>query len=94
MESTGALNEDFNLSTAESTTVLELAEMIWRKCHGDDRPFAVVSDEPVRARRAEAGPGRQQGPRASWASRPRPPSTTMLDVVIPWMRKAMADGII
>ena len=31
-----ALNEDFNLSTAESTTVLELAELIWRKIHGAD----------------------------------------------------------
>ncbi|HEY7154161.1 MAG TPA: NAD(P)-dependent oxidoreductase, partial [Gemmataceae bacterium] len=26
-----AVNEDFNLSTAESTTVLQLAEMIWKK---------------------------------------------------------------
>src|SRR4029079_9950632 len=46
MESPEALNNDFNLSTAESTTVLELAEMIWHKCHGDGRPFSVVSDTP------------------------------------------------
>ncbi len=37
-------NEDFNLSTAESTTVLELAEMIWRKINGPSVPFRVVSD--------------------------------------------------
>ncbi|MGC1185399.1 MAG: NAD-dependent epimerase/dehydratase family protein, partial [Candidatus Dormiibacterota bacterium] len=30
MEHPAALNEDFNFSTVESTTVLELAELIWR----------------------------------------------------------------
>ncbi len=39
MESPAAIDEDFNLSTAASTTVLELAETIWRKVNGPDRPF-------------------------------------------------------
>jgi nucleoside-diphosphate-sugar epimerase len=39
-----ALNEDFNLSTAQSTTVVELAELIWKKVNGPDRPFSYVSD--------------------------------------------------
>src|ERR1700677_3989101 len=34
MEHPDATNEDFNLSTAESTTVLELADMIWKKVKG------------------------------------------------------------
>ena len=34
IEHPAALNEDFNLSTAESTTVLELAELIWEKVKG------------------------------------------------------------
>src|SRR5207248_1340671 len=34
-----ATNEDFNLSTARSTSVLELAELIWRKLRGPDVPF-------------------------------------------------------
>ncbi len=46
MESDAALNDDFNLSTPVSTTVLELAELIWRKIQGPDRPFAWVSDPP------------------------------------------------
>jgi UDP-glucose 4-epimerase len=46
MESSAALNQDFNLSTAASTTVLELAETIWRKVNGPDRPFRYVSDPP------------------------------------------------
>jgi nucleoside-diphosphate-sugar epimerase len=46
MESPKALNQDFNLSTARSTTVLELAECIWSKIHGPDRPFRYVTDPP------------------------------------------------
>jgi UDP-glucose 4-epimerase len=46
MESDAALNEDFNLSTAASTTVLELAQAIWAKVHGDGRPFRYVADPP------------------------------------------------
>ncbi len=38
MEHPDARNDDFNLSTAQSTTVLELAEIIWRKIKGDE-PF-------------------------------------------------------
>src|SRR6186713_890297 len=40
-----AVDEDFNLSTAQATTVLELAELIWRKVRGDD-PFRYVCDAP------------------------------------------------
>ncbi len=46
MEHPAALNDDFNLSTAQSTTVLELAETIWRKVKGPDEPLRVVSDDP------------------------------------------------
>jgi UDP-glucose 4-epimerase len=46
MESEAAINDDFNLSTAASTTVLELAAAIWHKIHTDSRPFRYVSDPP------------------------------------------------
>ncbi len=46
MESDAAVNDDFNLSTATSTTVLELAEAIWNGVHADGRPFRYVSDPP------------------------------------------------
>ncbi|HTF88774.1 MAG TPA: NAD-dependent epimerase/dehydratase family protein [Planctomycetota bacterium] len=45
IEHPAALNEDFNISTARSTTVLELAELIWKKLK-PGVPFRVVSDEP------------------------------------------------
>src|SRR5258708_28415039 len=45
VESERALNDDFNLSTDTSTTVLELAHIIWSKVRGDE-PFRYVMDLP------------------------------------------------
>jgi nucleoside-diphosphate-sugar epimerase len=45
MENEKAVNEDFNISNDRSTTVLELAGLIWRKVNGE-KPFRYVSDEP------------------------------------------------
>jgi UDP-glucose 4-epimerase len=48
MEHPAAWNDDFNLSTVTSTTVLELAEKIWKKVHGGWKPFQYVSDDPFK----------------------------------------------
>ena len=40
-----ALNEDFNLSSPETTSVLELAQLIWGKINGD-KPFRYRCDPP------------------------------------------------
>lgn len=40
-----ALNKDFNISTTESTTVLDLAKLIWRKIN-PGKKFRYVSDKP------------------------------------------------
>jgi nucleoside-diphosphate-sugar epimerase len=45
IESDQAQNQDFNLSTATSTTVRELAEAVWRKIKGDV-PLRLLSDKP------------------------------------------------
>jgi UDP-glucose 4-epimerase len=47
VESENAINEDFNLSTPVSTSVLELSEMIWKKIY-PDKSFRYVSDEPFK----------------------------------------------
>ena len=93
MSSERALNDDFNLSTAQSTTVLELAERIWRKCHGPDRPFSVVSDEPF------AHDVQRRVPDVTKAEeilgfRATTTLDEMLDVVIPWVDQAVQDGLI
>ena len=45
IESDAAVDEDFNISIDRATTVLELAELVWREVHGT-RPFRFVSDPP------------------------------------------------
>lgn len=45
LEHPNALNNDFNISNPHSTTVLELAEMIWKKIN-PEKPFRFESDKP------------------------------------------------
>ena len=45
LENEKAVNQDFNISTSTSTTVLELAKIIWNKVNLDN-PFRYVSDPP------------------------------------------------
>jgi len=45
LESEVAINNDFNISTSEATTVLELAEKVWSKLN-PDLPFKFTSDKP------------------------------------------------
>ncbi len=91
MESPVAVNEDFNLSTAASTTVLELAEAIWIKIHGDDRPFRYVSDPPfdhdVQLRVPDVRKARDVlGFEATTTL------SEMLDEVIPWIEAEVEAG--
>ncbi len=65
IEHPAALNQDFNLSTPTRTTVLELAELIWRKVHGDSKPFRYVSDPPFEYDVQERSPDVQQGEKAA-----------------------------
>ena len=45
LENDRAVNEDFNISTAKSTTVLELAELVWQKIN-PNKPFRYENDPP------------------------------------------------
>lgn len=46
LEHPSALNEDFNISTDVSTSVLDLASLVWEKIHRGNNPFAYTSDTP------------------------------------------------
>lgn len=48
IENPEAVNQDFNLSTPVSTSVLELAELIWTKVKGPGHPFKYTSDSPFK----------------------------------------------
>jgi UDP-glucose 4-epimerase len=90
MESPLAVNEDFNLSTAQRTTVAELATAIWRKVHGD-RPLRFVHDPPF------PHDVQLRVPDVSKAKRVLGFEATttldeMLDEVIPWIRSELETG--
>ena len=90
IESQAALNEDFNLSTAESTTVLELAEMIWQRLC-PEWPFRYVSDKPFQY------DVQKRVPDVSKASRVLGFEATTsldkaLDEIIPWIREQIELG--
>jgi UDP-glucose 4-epimerase len=85
IEHPAAVNEDFNISTAERTTVLELAEMIWKKIHGEHRPFRYISDPPFAYDVQERSPDVTKAERML-AFRARTTLSEILDEVIPWMQ--------
>ncbi len=91
LEHEQALNEDFNLSTAESTTVLELAELIWRKVNGPDVPLRVVHDDPFTYDVQRRVPSTEKAKRVLGYEATTSLSS-MLDEVIPWIRQAIAAG--
>jgi UDP-glucose 4-epimerase len=93
MEHPDARNQDFNLSTAASTTVLELAELIWRKIKGPDAPFHYVSDDPFEHDVQRRVPATEKAAEVL-GFQATTPLEEILDEVIPWIEKAVADGTI
>ena len=91
MEHPDAENEDFNLSTATSTTVVELAELIWRKIKGPDVPFRCVYDDPFEHDVQRRIPATDKALKVLGFE-----ATTslddILDEVIPWIAAAVEDG--
>jgi UDP-glucose 4-epimerase len=91
IEHPDATNDDFNLSTSRSTTVLELAQLIWHKINGDSQTFRWVSDEPFEHDVQRRIPSTEKARRILGFEA----TTTldeMLDEVIPWIERAVADG--
>jgi UDP-glucose 4-epimerase len=91
VESPAALNQDFNLSTATRTTVLELATLIWRKVHGSAKPFRYVSDPPYPYDVQERSPSVEKAERLL-GYRAETPLERILDEVIPWIAEQIEVG--
>ncbi|HEV8597438.1 MAG TPA: NAD(P)-dependent oxidoreductase [Candidatus Dormibacteraeota bacterium] len=91
MESPQGLNEDFNLSTARSTTVRELAEMVWRKVHGPNRPLHLVSD-PAYEHDVQMRVPDVRKSREVLGFEATTPLEDVLDEVIPWIRDEISAG--
>jgi nucleoside-diphosphate-sugar epimerase len=91
MESPAATNEDFNLSTEQSTTVGELAELIWKKVHGTDQPLRLEHDPPFEHDVQKRIPDVRKAKRVLGFEA----TTTldqMLDEVIPWIKVEIDAG--
>ena len=91
MESPAARNEDFNISTATSTTVLELAEAVWHKIHGPDRPLRVVNDPPFEYDVPMRVPDVRKA-RRLLGFEATTPLGDVLDEVIPWISAEIKAG--
>jgi nucleoside-diphosphate-sugar epimerase len=92
MEHPAALNEDFNLSTAQGTTVLELAENIWNRLR-PGVPFRWVRDEPFEHDVQKRVPAVDKARRLLGFEA----TTTldeMLDEVVPWVVDAVDRGLL
>lgn len=90
LENDQATNEDFNLSTPVSTSVLELAEMIWKRLNGD-KPFRYTSDPAypydVQNRVPDVSKAKRRlGFEATTSL------ATALDEIIPWIENQIKIG--
>jgi UDP-glucose 4-epimerase len=90
IEHPAALNEDFNLSTPRSTTVKELAELIWKKLE-PKKPFRYVTDEPFKYDVQRRVPDVSKAKKALGISCDTS-LETMLDEVIPWVARQVELG--
>ena len=91
IESDAAVNQDFNLSTSVSTSVLELSGLIWRKIHGNDIPFRYVCDEPFRYDVQKRVPSTEKAEKLL-GFRADTTLDEILDEVIPWISEQIKAG--
>ena len=87
-----SVNEDFNLSTPVSTSVLELAETIWKKIK-PDTPFNFVSDKPFKYDVQKRVPAIDKAVNLL-GYRAETGLDKILDEVVPWITKQIGTGSI
>ena len=90
IENEKAINEDFNLSTSASTTVLELAALIWEKINGH-KPFRYVSDPPFKYDVQKRVPDVNKAKRIL-DFEAKTSLSDALDEIIPWIRDQIKVG--
>lgn len=92
IESAKAFNNDFNLSTPDSTTVLELSQLVWKKINGE-KPFRYVSDTPFQYDVQKRVPKVEKAQKVLGFEAATPLSEA-LDEIIPWVKKQIELGMI
>ena len=90
IESQGTENEDFNISTETSTTVLELAELIWKKLKPGE-PFRYSCDKPFEYDVQKRVPDCRKAKKVLGFDATTDLSA-ILDEVIPWVKEQIELG--
>jgi len=90
IENEKATNEDFNISTSESTTVLKLAKLIWHKIKGD-KPFSYICDTPFKYDVQKRIPSVQKA-KQILGFQAKTSLSSVLDEVIPWIQEQIKLG--
>jgi UDP-glucose 4-epimerase len=90
IESDKSTNQDFNLSTPVSTTVLELAETIWKKLK-PELPFNYTSDEPFKYDVQKRVPSVEKA-KSVLGYEANTDLNKILDEVIPWIKAQIEIG--
>ena len=91
IEHPAATNQDFNLSTPVRTTVLELAELVWRKIHGSGKRFQYVSDPAYEYDVQERSPATEKATHLL-GFHATTSLSDLLDEVIPWIAEQIEVG--
>ncbi len=90
IESKQAINEDFNLSTPVSTTVLELAQLIWGKIN-HDKPFRYISEAPFKYDVQKRIPDVEKSKRVL-GFEAKTSLSVALDEIVPWIGEQIKVG--
>lgn len=90
IEHPAAINEDFNLSTAVSTTVTQLAELIWKKIKGS-APLRIEHDKPFQYDVRRRVPDVEKAKRVL-GFEAQTPLDVALDEIIPWIERQIETG--
>lgn len=92
MSHPNAVNQDFNLSTEVSTTVLDLANLIWGKINPGEE-FQVTFDNPYQHDVQKRIPSTVKA-KNILGFEAKTTLDEMLDEVIPWLRDAIENDLI
>lgn len=87
-----ALNEDFNISTTESTTVIDLAEKIWKKIN-PNKKFNYVLEKGFQHDVEKRIPSTEKAKKLL-NFECKTSLDQMLDIVIPWVSDAIKKDLI
>jgi UDP-glucose 4-epimerase len=90
VENEKSVNQDFNISTNVSSTVLELAKLIWEKVNGET-PFQFVSDLPFQYDVQKRVPSVEKAERVLGFNA-RTSLSDALDEIIPWIKQQIDQG--